>query len=114
MGEFLKPSVILRNALSLFGPNGEHWAHGPGDRKTCWCAGEAIIESSGGERIVSAVRDEALGYISEVISPKWVMLMDWNDHPQRKFPSIRRAFRRAIRLAEKEERAQEESRAEIL
>jgi hypothetical protein len=53
------------------------------------------------EALVAQMHGSGILYFE---AKKWVMLMDWNDHPQRRFPSIERAFRQAIRLAKKEEK----------
>jgi hypothetical protein len=100
----MKASELLKAALAKLGPNGEHWVkkHYAVDNKghivsernpyaVCWCSAGALNAVG---KSYSPVWVEAMRALERGMGG--VQIVRFNDRSNRKFPSVRRAFERAI------------------
>lgn len=119
----MKPSQILKNALELLGPNGEHWAKGwyyktkDGEdvevvdinENTCFCAFGAMRQVLHRLHNKSSLFDNpdldqyrAAGiYLSNQISG--ISFAPWQDEPGRTFGEVKEKILAAIVDAERDE-----------
>lgn len=102
--ERMTTAEVLRKALELLGPNGEHWCQGryfDGD-KACM---------QGATRVAAqelSQRTEAFLHIAKCTERLMEVLPTcegnpiarWNDAPERTWPEVKAAFEKAIALAE--------------
>lgn len=94
---------ILRDALALLGPNGEHWRQGPWLLSNkCFCCSTAIGTAGGGTMGPNPNCIKAEGVFREVIkAPRSeIGIWRWNDAPERTFTDVKAAFERAIEAEE--------------
>lgn len=103
-----KPSVLLRNALTLFGPNGEHWITGKSKQTkriwwTLWFASQTSYCSMGAIAEVNTKNEFAAKcYLDAALEAKKLRYSIWNynDHIAHSFEDIKARFEEAIALAE--------------
>lgn len=99
----MKTSTVLKRALRLL-DGGRRWIKGvsrgskAGVRGECYCSMGAIEKALAGKGAFMPVCD----VFDAVIGTNATAL--WNDAPHRRWSHVEAAFKRAIKLAEKEER----------
>lgn len=92
----IKVADKLRQALELFGPNGDQWVnHSPITPHT-YCMVEAVFHVVNGQ---SGSFVDCLHEIEQVL-PHRPLVQHWNDMPGRKFSEVRDVFMKAIHNAE--------------
>jgi len=102
-----KPSTLLRQALELLGPNGEHWTKYKLKRevKPWWGLGFVTQVSycalGGIAEVNTANQEAATRYLSRAVWNQWGNSVPYfNDHIAKDFSDIKLAFNEAIMLAE--------------
>lgn len=106
----LKPSTVLRKALTLFGDRGQRWVKGagciePGERykgknypKGAFCSIGAIGWIEDRNSIITYEPEELLRSVLDT------SIVRFNDRKSTTFPMVRKAFKKAIALAKAEGR----------
>jgi len=102
-----KPSQLLRQALILLGPNGEHWGKRSFRRvnkrwfglvrNTVYCAAGAIKEVNTDNETAATI------YLAMATSSGYVhesLIYHFNDQDGRTFAEVKAKFEEAIKLAE--------------
>lgn len=113
---------ILEASLETLGPNGEHWCKGSyaqdthnlpvptkDPRAIKFCAVGAVLRQESSFNYSKMRSAEHYLLMSVATESSWRSVADFNDHNLRKFPSVKRAFEKAIELAKEEENSAEMS-----